>query len=62
MVLLARTKPRAELKKPAEGLSLFFADIKEDDGITSKKGVELHKISKMGGRGVDANQVGGPAP
>jgi acyl-CoA dehydrogenase len=58
MVLLARTKPYAELKKPSEGLSLFFVDIKEEDGVTSKKGVELRKIRKMGGRGVDANQVG----
>ena len=57
MVLLARTTPRGELKKRSEELSLFFVDIKEEDGVTPKQGVELRKIQKMGGRGVDANQV-----
>jgi len=62
MVLLARTTdlPSSSSEattKPTKSLSLFFARIKEDDGVTPKKGVELRKIEKMGGRGVDANQV-----
>ncbi|KAL0946356.1 hypothetical protein HGRIS_012589 [Hohenbuehelia grisea] len=57
MVLLARTTPLSALEKPSEGLSLFFADIKEEDGVTPRKGIELRQISKMGGRAVDANQV-----
>lgn len=57
MVLLARTTPLSDGKKPSECLSLFFADIKEADGTTPKKGIELRRITKMGGRAVDANQV-----
>ncbi|KIJ27607.1 hypothetical protein M422DRAFT_62004 [Sphaerobolus stellatus SS14] len=57
MVLLARTTQLTSQTKPSKALSLFFARIKEDDGITLKKGIELRKIEKMGGRGVDANQV-----
>jgi len=60
MVLLARTTPLSSDGhgiKPTKALSLFFASIKEDDGVTLRKGIELRKIEKMGGRGVDANQV-----
>jgi len=52
MVLLARTTPLEEVKKPSEGLSLFFIDFDK-----SKPGLELKKIKKMGGRAVDANEV-----
>ncbi|KAL2216051.1 acyl-CoA dehydrogenase [Thermoascus aurantiacus ATCC 26904] len=52
MVLLARTTPLEEVKKPSEGLSLFFIDFDKD-----APGVELKKIKKMGGRAVDANEV-----
>jgi acyl-CoA dehydrogenase len=52
MVLLARTTPLEEVKKPSEGLSLFFIDFDK-----SKLGLELRKIKKMGGRAVDANEV-----
>lgn len=52
MVLLARTTPLEEVKKPSEGLSLFFIDFDK-----TKTGLSLNKIKKMGGRAVDANEV-----
>ena len=52
MILLARTTPLKDVKKPSEGLSLFFIDFN-----TSTPGLELRKIKKMGGRAVDANEV-----
>jgi acyl-CoA dehydrogenase len=52
MVLLARTTPLEEIKKPSEGLSLFFIDFDK-----SQPGLEMKKIKKMGGRAVDANEV-----
>ncbi|KAL8663097.1 MAG: hypothetical protein Q9202_004134 [Teloschistes flavicans] len=51
-ILLARTTPLEDVKKPSEGLSLFFIDL--DQGAP---GLELRKISKMGGKAVDANEV-----
>lgn len=52
MVLLARTTPLDQVKKPSEGLSLFFIDFDK-----SKPGLSLNKIMKMGGKAVDANEV-----
>ncbi|ODH47457.1 hypothetical protein GX48_06432 [Paracoccidioides brasiliensis] len=52
MVLLARTTPLEQVKKPSEGLSLFFIDFDKD-----APGLDLRKIKKMGGRAVDANEV-----
>ncbi|KAK2749138.1 hypothetical protein FQN55_003841 [Onygenales sp. PD_40] len=52
MVLLARTTPLDQVKKPSEGLSLFFIDFDKD-----APGLDLRKIKKMGGRAVDANEV-----
>ena len=52
MVLLARTTPLEEVKKKSEGLSLFYIDFDK-----TSPNVELKKIKKMGGRGVDANEV-----
>lgn len=52
MILLARTTPIEEVKKPSEGLSMFCIDIDK-----SAPGLELKKIRKMGGRAVDANEV-----
>jgi acyl-CoA dehydrogenase len=54
MVLLARTTPADKVKKPGEGLSLFFADLRR--GKESGQ-VTLNKIPKLGGRSVDANMV-----
>ena len=52
MILLARTTPIEEVTKPSEGLSLFFIDFDK-----SKPGLELKRISKMGARAIDANEV-----
>jgi acyl-CoA dehydrogenase len=52
MVLLARTTPLEEVKKPSEGLSMFFIDIDHN-----APGFEARRIKKMGGRAVDANEV-----
>lgn len=52
MVLLARTTPLEDVKKPSEGLSMFYIDFDRD-----APGLEAKKIRKMGGRAVDANQV-----
>ncbi|KAJ9601916.1 hypothetical protein H2200_013586 [Cladophialophora chaetospira] len=52
MILLARTTPLEEVKKPSEGLSMFCIDVDK-----SNPALELKKIKKMGGRAVDANEV-----
>ncbi|OTA76295.1 hypothetical protein M434DRAFT_38869 [Hypoxylon sp. CO27-5] len=52
MILLARTTPLEEVKKPSEGLSLFCIDLDKD-----APGLDMRKIRKMGGRAVDANEV-----
>ncbi|KAF2243616.1 acyl-CoA dehydrogenase NM domain-like protein [Trematosphaeria pertusa] len=52
MVLLARTTALEDVKKPSEGLSLFFIDIDK-----AAPGIELKRIKKMGGRAIDANEV-----
>lgn len=52
MILLARTTPRDQVKKPSEGLSLFCIDLDR-----SQPGLDMRKIKKMGGRAVDANEV-----
>ena len=52
MVLLARTTPLEDVKKPSEGLSLFFIDFDR-----TSPGLEIKPIKKMGGRAVDANEV-----
>lgn len=52
MVLLARTTPLEEVKKPSEGLSMFCIDFDR-----TKPGLDLRKIPKMGTRAIDANEV-----
>lgn len=52
MILLARTTPVEEVRKPSEGLSLFCIDLDR-----SAPGLEMRRIKKMGGRAVDANEV-----
>ncbi|RMZ88446.1 hypothetical protein DV736_g4321, partial [Chaetothyriales sp. CBS 134916] len=52
MILLARTTPLSEVKKPSEGLSLFCIDLDREQA-----GLNMRKIKKMGGRAVDANEV-----
>ena len=52
MVLLARTTPLEDVKKPSEGLSMFYIDMDK-----SQPGLDVKRIKKMGGRAVDANEV-----
>jgi acyl-CoA dehydrogenase len=52
MILLARTTPLEEVKKPNEGLSMFCIDLDRD-----APGLDMRKIRKMGGNAVDANEV-----
>ena len=50
MLLLARTTPIEEAKKPTLGLSLFYTAL-------DRKFVEVREIEKMGRKAVDSNQV-----
>lgn len=50
VLLLARTTPIEQCKRPAEGLSLFYTDLNRDR-------VELSEIAKMGRNAIDSNQV-----
>jgi len=50
MLILARTTPVEDVKRPREGLSLFYTDL-------DYKHVEVHEIDKMGRKCVDSNQV-----
>ena len=50
MLILARTKPIAEGRKPTEGLSLFYTAL-------DRRFVEVREIEKMGRKAVDSNQV-----
>jgi acyl-CoA dehydrogenase len=50
MLILARTTPLEEVKKPTEGLSLFYTDL-------DRRFIEVREIEKMGRKAVDSNQV-----
>ncbi len=50
ILLLARTTPVDQCKKPSDGLSLFYTDLDRDY-------VEVHEIDKMGRKAVDSNAV-----
>ena len=50
ILLLARTTPLEEVKKPTHGLSLFYTDF-------DKKRVAVHEIEKMGRKAVDSNEL-----
>jgi acyl-CoA dehydrogenase len=50
IVLLARTTPIEDCAKPADGLSLFYADM-------DRSKVEIREILKMGRHAVNSNQV-----
>ncbi|KAK3181673.1 hypothetical protein K4F52_007051 [Lecanicillium sp. MT-2017a] len=52
MILLARTTPLDQVKKPSEGLSLFCIPLDKE-----QPGLDMRRIKKMGGRAVDANEV-----
>lgn len=50
MLILARTTPLDEVKKPTQGLSLFYTDL-------DRRFVEVREIDKMGRKCVDSNQL-----
>ncbi|HXM00732.1 MAG TPA: acyl-CoA dehydrogenase family protein [Rhizomicrobium sp.] len=50
ILLLTRTKPKAECKKPTDGMTLFYT------GLDRTK-VEVRRIPKMGRNAVDSNAV-----
>ena len=52
MILLARTTALEEVRKPTEGLSMFCIDLDN-----RQPGLDMQRISKMGGCAVDANEV-----
>jgi acyl-CoA dehydrogenase len=50
VLLLARTTPIEECKKPQDGLTLFYTDF-------DRLHIEVREIEKMGRKAVDSNQV-----
>lgn len=50
MLILARTTPAGEAKKPTHGLSLFYTDL-------DRRYVEVREIEKMGRKAVDSNAL-----
>lgn len=49
ILILVRTTPLEEVRKPSEGLSLFYTDITSD--------IEIQEIPKMGRAAVDTNML-----
>jgi acyl-CoA dehydrogenase len=50
ILLLARTKAKADGKRPADGMTLFYTDL-------DRSKVEVRRIAKMGRNAVDSNAV-----
>lgn len=50
MLILARTTPLDEVKKPTDGLSLFYTTL-------DRNFVKVHEIEKMGRKAVDSNEL-----
>ncbi|MFT0548632.1 acyl-CoA dehydrogenase family protein [Allopusillimonas ginsengisoli] len=50
MLLLARTTQLSEVKKPTQGLSLFYTDL-------DRSKIEVREIEKMGRKAVDSNML-----
>ena len=50
ILLLARTTPLEEVKKPTHGLSLFYTDF-------DRSKIAVHEIEKMGRKAVDSNEL-----
>jgi acyl-CoA dehydrogenase len=50
MLVLTRTTPAEQVRKPTDGLSLFFTAL-------DRRFVEVREIEKMGRKAVDSNQV-----
>ena len=50
IMLLARTTPREDCKRPTDGLSLFYTDLDRDY-------CDVREIDKMGRKAIDSNEV-----
>ena len=50
ILLLARTTPLEEVKRPTEGLSMFYTDL-------DRSRIKVHEIEKMGRKAVDSNEL-----
>jgi acyl-CoA dehydrogenase len=50
ILLLARTTPLDQVRKPTEGLSLFYTDL-------DRRFVDVREIEKMGRKAVDSNEL-----
>jgi acyl-CoA dehydrogenase len=50
IMLLARTTPREQVKKPTDGLTLFYTDL-------DRRYCDIREIPKMGRAAVDSNEV-----
>jgi acyl-CoA dehydrogenase len=50
MLILARTTPLEDVRKPSDGLSLFYTDL-------DRSKVEVREIPKMGRKAVDSNML-----
>ena len=50
MLILARTTPLDQVKKPADGLSLFYTDL-------DRAHVDVREIEKLGRKAVDSNEL-----
>ena len=50
ILLLARTTPLDEVKRPTDGLSLFYTDL-------DRRYVDVREIEKMGRKAVDSNEL-----
>ncbi|MGO9049214.1 MAG: acyl-CoA dehydrogenase family protein [Xanthobacteraceae bacterium] len=50
ILLLARTTPLEEVKRPTQGLSLFYTDL-------DRSRIQIHEIEKMGRKAVDSNEL-----
>jgi acyl-CoA dehydrogenase len=50
VLIIARTTPKAEVKKPTDGLSLFYADF-------DRSAIEANPIPKMGRKAVECNTL-----
>ncbi|WP_043833721.1 acyl-CoA dehydrogenase family protein [Muricoccus aerilatus] len=50
ILLLARTTPLEQVKRPTDGLSLFYTDL-------DRRYVEVREIEKMGRKAVDSNEL-----
>jgi acyl-CoA dehydrogenase len=50
IVLLARTTPKADCKRPTDGITLFYTDL-------DRERIEVREIEKLGRKAVDSNQI-----